>query len=48
MVFLFLRFFLSNGRICKFAVFNAVLFAVAVAVAVADRGCLCGCGCGCG
>ena len=31
-IFLFLRFSLSYCRICTFAVFNAVLFAVAVAV----------------
>ena len=46
--FLFLRFSLSYCRICRFAVFDAVFFAVAVAVAVAHRDCLCGCGCGCG
>ena len=46
-VFLYLRFSMSYGM-CRFAVFDAVLFAVAVAVAVTDRGCLCGCGCGCG
>ena len=45
-IFLFLRFSLSYCRICRFAVFNAVLFAVAVAVAVVHRSCLCGCGCG--
>ena len=44
--FIFLRFSLSYCRIFRFAVFNAVLFAVAVAVA--HRDCLCGCGCGCG
>ena len=45
-IFLFLRFSLSYCRICRFAVFNAVLFAVAVAVVVAHCHCLCGCGCG--
>ena len=33
-IFLFLRFSLSYCRICRFAVFNAVLLKVAVAVAV--------------
>ena len=43
-IFLFLRFSMSYCRICRFAVFNAVWFAVAVV----HRSCLCGCGCGCG
>ena len=39
-IFLFLRFSLSYCGICRFAVFNAVLFAVGVP----HRDCGCGCG----